>query len=145
MKIADLFIFENDDFIALNKPPGLLSIPDREGKEISLKTLLIAHFGNIFTVHRLDRDTSGLIVFAKNEIAHRHLSMQFENRETEKIYVGLVHGILSNKTGTINEPIAEHSYKPGTMIIHTRGKQSITDYEVVEEFKKFSLVLHLLI
>ncbi len=140
MKITDLIIFENDDFVALNKPSGLLSIPDREGKEISLKTLLIAHFGNIFTVHRLDRDTSGLIVFAKNELAHRHLSMQFENRETEKFYSGLVHGKLQNKNGTINEKIAEHSYKPSTMIIHDRGKESVTDYEVIEEFKKFSLV-----
>jgi 23S rRNA pseudouridine1911/1915/1917 synthase len=140
MKITDLIIFENDDFVALNKPSGLLSIPDREGKEVSLKSLLIAHFGSIFTVHRLDRETSGLIVFAKNDIAHRHLSMQFENRETEKIYTGLVHGSLSNKTGTIEAPIAEHSYKASTMIIHTRGKMSITDYEVVEEFKKFSLL-----
>ncbi len=82
MKISELIIFENDDFIALNKPSGLLSIPDREGKEISLKALLKEKFGNIFTVHRLDRDTSGLIVFAKNEIAHKHLSLQFEGRQT---------------------------------------------------------------
>ncbi|HKO82935.1 MAG TPA: pseudouridine synthase, partial [Chitinophagaceae bacterium] len=85
MKLADLIIFEDDDLIALNKPSGLLSIPDREGKEISLKSLLQDKYENIFTVHRLDKDTSGLIVFAKNEQTHRHLSIQFEDRQTEKI------------------------------------------------------------
>ena len=85
-------IYESDQFIGINKPSGLLSIPDREGKEPSLKSLLQEKYETIFTVHRLDKDTSGLIVFAKNEAAHRHLSMQFEERQTEKIYVGLVLG-----------------------------------------------------
>jgi len=67
IKIRELLIFENDDFIALNKPSGLLSIPDREGREISLKVLLKEKYANIFTVHRLDRDTSGILIFAKNE------------------------------------------------------------------------------
>lgn len=65
MKVSEFTIAENDNWVALNKPSGLLSIPDREGKEISLKTLLKEKYGDIFTVHRLDRDTSGLIVFAK--------------------------------------------------------------------------------
>src|SRR5258706_13122175 len=92
IKIRELLIFENDDFIALNKPFGVLSIPDREGREISLKGLLKEKYGNIFTVHRLDRDTSGILIFAKNEEAHKHFSQQFEERRTEKIYTGLVMG-----------------------------------------------------
>ena len=92
MKISDFIIFENNDFIAINKPSGLLSIPDREGKETSLKKILQEKYarqddlvgrGSIFTVHRLDRDTSGLIVFAKNEAMHKLLSKQFEQRQTE--------------------------------------------------------------
>ena len=71
IKLNDWIIAENDDYIALNKPSGLLSIPDREGKEISLKNVLKEKYGNIFTVHRLDKDTSGLIVFAKNEATHK--------------------------------------------------------------------------
>ena len=67
-------IFENDQLIAINKPSGLLSVPDRLGQEISLKDLLKERYGNIFTVHRLDRDTSGVIVFAKTEEAHKQLS-----------------------------------------------------------------------
>jgi 23S rRNA pseudouridine955/2504/2580 synthase/23S rRNA pseudouridine1911/1915/1917 synthase len=138
MKLAELIIFEDEDFIALNKPSGLLSIPDREGKEISLKNLLQEKYGNIFTVHRLDRDTSGLIVFAKNETAHRHLSMQFEERQTEKIYLGLVIGSPAIPKGSIDLPIAENMVTRGTMIINRRGKQSLTDYEVLENFGSFS-------
>jgi 23S rRNA pseudouridine1911/1915/1917 synthase len=131
-------IFENDDLIALNKPSGLLSIPDREGKEISLKNLLLEKYGQIFTVHRLDRVTSGVIVFAKNEETHKHLSKQFEERQTEKIYVGLVIGSPANKKGSIDAPIAEHAVKRGMMIIHQRGKESLTDYEVLEDFGIYS-------
>lgn len=140
MKIQDIIVFENDDLVALNKPSGLLSIPDREGKEISLKVLLKEKYGNILTVHRLDRDTSGLIVFAKNEATHKHLSRQFEGRQTKKIYQGLVIGSLPEKTGTIDVPIAEHPALNGTMIVHRKGKESLTDYEVLEDFGIYSLV-----
>lgn len=138
MKLAELIIFEDEDFIALNKPSGLLSIPDRQGKEISLKTLLQQKYDSLFTVHRLDKDTSGLIVFAKNEMMHWHLSMQFEERQTEKIYVGLVIGSPATQNGTIDLPIAENRVTPGKMIINRRGKQSLTDYKVLENFGSYS-------
>src|SRR5215208_6817651 len=117
MKLSEWIIYEDEDLIALNKPSGLLSIPDREGKDISLKKLLIEKYGNIFTVHRLDKDTSGLIVFAKNEISHKHLSLQFENRETKKIYQGIVIGSPQNKKETIIARIMEHPVKKGTIVI----------------------------
>ncbi len=138
MKVSDFQIFENDDLIALNKPAGLLSIPDREGKDVSLKNLLQEKYGSIFTVHRLDRGTSGLIVFAKNEITHKHLSQQFQERLAEKIYLGLVTGSLMNKKRTIDLPIAEHPVKKGTMMIHRKGKKSVTDYEVLDDFGIYS-------
>ena len=138
MKLIDWIIFENEDFIALNKPSGLLSIPDREGKEISLKKLLQEKYGQIFTVHRLDKDTSGIIVFAKNEAAHKHLSRQFEERQTEKIYVGLVLGSPVNKKGSVDSPIMEHPTKKGLMVINRKGKEALTDYEVLEDFGVYS-------
>lgn len=145
MKIADIIVEETTDWIALNKPAGLLSIPDREGKDISLKKMLLEKYGNIFTVHRLDRGTSGLILFAKNEEAHKHLSQQFaregsfgEERQTEKIYQGMVLGSLPDKKGTIDAPIAEHPVKKGVMTVYRKGKEAITDYEVLEDFKIFS-------
>jgi 23S rRNA pseudouridine955/2504/2580 synthase/23S rRNA pseudouridine1911/1915/1917 synthase len=140
MKIDDIIISENDEFIVLNKPAGLLSIPDREGKGISLKTMLQEKYGAIFTVHRLDRETSGLIVFAKTEEAHKNLSLQFEARKTEKIYVGLTLGALAEKKGTIDAPIAEHPTKKGTMVVNRKGKPSVTDYDVLEEFGIFSWI-----
>ena len=140
MKLRDWIIKETENWIVLNKPSGLLSIPDREGKEMSLKILLQQEYKNIFTVHRLDRDTSGLIVFAKNETSHKHLSLQFEGRQTEKIYTGFVCGVPINKKGSVLEPIVEHQYKKGFMIIDAKGKPSHTDYEVLEDFGIYSWV-----
>lgn len=138
MKISEFIVFENDDFVALNKPSGLLSIPDREGKENSLKILLKEKYGNIFTVHRLDRDTSGLIVFAKNEATHKYLSLQFEGRLMKKIYIGLVIGSPAEKKGNINLRLAENMVQRGVMIVNARGKESLTDYEVLEDFGIYS-------
>lgn len=135
MKLADIIIHETEDHVSVNKPSGLLSIPDREGKEISLKVMLKEKYGNIFTVHRLDKDTSGLIVFAKNESSHKFLSKQFEARETVKIYRGLVTGSVENEKGSIDAPIMEHPALNGSMIIHRKGKESLTEYEVLENFR----------
>jgi 23S rRNA pseudouridine1911/1915/1917 synthase len=133
-------IFENDKFVAVNKPANVLSIPDRTQSEPSLKDMLIEKYGSIFTVHRLDRDTSGIILFAKDEATHKYLSAQFEGRTVEKFYVALVHGTLQNKTGSIDAPIMEHPVFKGQMVINRNGKPSLTGYEVLEELGKYSLV-----
>jgi len=140
VKVSPEIILENEHFIVINKPPGLLSIPDREGKEISLKQLLQQKYGEIFTVHRLDRETSGIIVFAKDAETHKFLSQAFEERTVEKYYVGIVTGTLPDKQKTIDAPITENMVKRGVMIIHKRGKPAITDYTVLEEFGKFSFL-----
>lgn len=140
MNLKELVVYETDDLIAINKPAGLLSIPDRQGKETSLKTMLREKFGEIYTVHRLDKETSGLIVFAKNEMAHKYFSQQFEARQTRKIYQGLVIGSLENKKGKIDAPITEHPAKNGTMIVHKNGKESLTEYELLEDFSIYSFV-----
>jgi 23S rRNA pseudouridine1911/1915/1917 synthase len=133
-------IFENDQFIAINKPSGLLSIPDRLGQEVSLKDLLKEKYDGIYTVHRLDRDTSGVIVFAKNEESHKQLSQLFEGREMEKYYVGLVYGNMMTTAGSIDAPIMEHPGKVTKMLTHAKGKTSLTDYEVLESFRLYSWV-----
>jgi 23S rRNA pseudouridine1911/1915/1917 synthase len=138
MNLRDNIISETGDWIAINKPSGLLSIPDREGKEVSLKQVLKEKYGDIFTVHRLDKDTSGLIVFAKNAESHKQLSQQFEDRQTKKIYYGLVSGSPAQKAGRMDSSIAEHPARNGTMIIHRKGKDALTDYEVLEEFGPYT-------
>ncbi len=133
-------IFENDYFIAVNKPAGLLSIPDRFGKDPSLKSLLQEQLGKIYTVHRLDRDTSGLIIFAKNEVTHKDLSQKFEGRHVEKYYLGMVNGTMMNREGTIDVPIMEAPGKSTLMITNKKGKPSITEYKVLEEYGLYSWV-----
>lgn len=138
--MKDWIIYKDDNFIAINKPSGLLSIPDRMGKEISLKAMLQETFGQVYTVHRLDKDTSGLIIFAFNEEAHKHFSQQFEARLTEKIYRGLVIGSPAKPEGSIDGRIAEHSFRKGLMMIHSRGKESLTDYKLLEDFGIYSWI-----
>ena len=135
---SELIIYENNNLIAINKPAGMLSIPDRKQSEPSLKDLLIKQFGTIYTVHRLDKETSGAIVFAKGEEAHKELSRLFESRDVAKYYNGLVHGVPYPAEGTIDEPIAEHFSKNGKMMVSAKGKSSITDYETLESFGIFS-------
>lgn len=131
-------IHENDAFVAVNKPAGLLSVPDRMGQDVSLKQLLKERYGNIFTVHRLDKGTSGIIVFAKDEAAHKELSQKFEERSAEKYYLGLVQGKPVKTEGTIDVPIAEHPGKQAKMMTHAKGKSSITDYLILENFGTYS-------
>jgi 23S rRNA pseudouridine1911/1915/1917 synthase len=138
--LGGIVIFENDDFVALNKPAGLLSIPDRTQSAVSLKDMLIEKYGSIFTVHRLDKDTSGMIVFAKNEGTHKFLSLAFEERQVEKYYQGMVHGSVAVKSGIIDAPINEHHLQKGVMVVHRNGKPSQTGYEVLEDYKSFSLL-----
>jgi 23S rRNA pseudouridine1911/1915/1917 synthase len=142
MKIKGVeIIFENDDFIALNKTPGMLTIPDRHDEtQVSLYRYLQQEYEKIFIVHRLDRDTSGLVLFAKKEEIHKYLSQLFEQRKIEKIYLGIIHGSLTIKKGSINEPITEHPFQRGMMTVSKKGKASITDYHVLEDYNIYSLV-----
>jgi len=131
---------ENNDFIAINKPSGLLSVPDRAGNELSLKDILKQQYGEIYTVHRLDKDTSGVIVFAKNADAHKLLSGLFEGREVEKYYIGIVHGIPSQESGTVDAAIMEHPVKKGVMVVNKKGKHARTDYHLTETFGNYSVM-----
>ena len=138
--ISSYIIFENGNFIVINKPAGMLSIPDRIQSETSLKDILKEKYGEIFTVHRLDKGTSGVIIFAKDAETHKQLSQLFEGREVEKYYLGLVHGKITNDDGTIDTPMLEHPGKNGKMVAHAKGKPALTDYKVLEKFRMFTYV-----
>ncbi|HPN72099.1 MAG TPA: RluA family pseudouridine synthase [Saprospiraceae bacterium] len=138
MKLS--IIFEDEHLIAVNKPAGLLTVPDRyDTSSQNLTTLMKNKYGTIFTVHRLDRDTSGLIVFAKTEESHRTLSLAFEGRSVEKHYLAIVTGTPPEE-GTIDEPIAHSLTKPGTMTVAKKGKASVTNFKVIEKYALFSLL-----
>ena len=124
-----------------NKPPGLLSIPDRFAPEKpNLLALLTHQYGKVWTVHRIDRETSGLICFARNEEAHRHLSQQFENRTVEKVYLALLDGASVPEEGTIDRPIAPSHKEVGKMMVAAKGKSAVTHYKAIERFRQFTLV-----
>lgn len=132
-------IYEDEHLIVVNKQAGLLSIPDRTGSKESLLGLLERQYGKIFIVHRLDRETSGILCFARNEAAHRHLSLQFEHHTSDKYYLALVDGVLHHDEGEIDKPIGEHPTISGKMAVVHSGKPSLTFYRVLERFKRFSL------
>jgi 23S rRNA pseudouridine1911/1915/1917 synthase len=141
MRINDIIIKETADFVILNKPAGMLTIPDRHDNQLdSLQGLLRKHYGEIFTVHRLDKDTSGVILFAKNEVAHKYYSQLFEGRNVKKFYKGLVNGQLHPETGSVDEAIMEHPTIKGRMVTNRKGKNALTDYQVLEAFGLYSLV-----
>ncbi|MDZ4785579.1 MAG: RluA family pseudouridine synthase [bacterium] len=135
-------IFEDQNLIVVNKTSGLLTIPDRYAPGLpNLKDLLIDLYGDIFVVHRIDKDTSGLILFAKDSETHRELSLLFQNDQISKEYLALVEGHLETKDGLINTSISENPKKPGKMRSGGEdAKESLTEYTVLEEFKNYSLV-----
>lgn len=134
-------IYEDEDLLIVNKAAFALSIPDRYAPEkFNLQSYLGKIYGKVFVVHRLDKETSGIICFARNEAAHKSLSDQFQNRTVDKYYYTLVEGRLHEETGVIDKPIAPSPSQKGRMIIATKGKSSVTKFKVIEYFKNFTLV-----
>jgi len=134
-------LHEDEDLVIVNKPARYLSIPDRfDETKPNVLGFLNNKYGKVFTVHRLDKETSGILCFAKNVEAHKALSQQFQERTVEKIYYALVDGIMTPTEGEINQGIAPHPAKPGKMMVSNKGKKSLTTYKVIEQFRNFALV-----
>lgn len=140
MKIE--ILYEDNNLLVVNKPPGVLVIPDRFDSTIpSLNSILEQQTGGkVYIVHRLDRGTSGVICFTKNEEAHKYMSLLFQEHKVEKYYMGLVGGRVIPVDGTIDAAIIEHPTKKGKMVTAKKGKASKTEYHVVEQWPLYSLV-----
>ncbi|MEL7145381.1 MAG: RluA family pseudouridine synthase [Bacteroidota bacterium] len=136
--IADAVLYENNDYIVVNKPPGISTLDDRNDA-VNLLSALRKHTGEVFVCHRLDKDTSGAIAFAKNEEAHRHLSMQFENRSVDKLYHAVVDGIHEYDKLTVDKPI-KVTGKGTVKIDYRQGKPSSTQFSSLEAFKMHTLI-----
>lgn len=135
-------LYEDDHYVIINKPSGLLSIPDRHNATIpSAAAWLRSRYPSIYILHRLDKETSGVLCFAKDEETHRYTSQLFEHRHLKKFYSGIVYGTLSIPEGRIEDPIMEHPVIKGKMMIHHKqGKPSVTDYKTLESFGLFSFM-----
>lgn len=134
-------LYEDDCMIAVYKEPGILTIPDRFNATIpNLVSGLKGKYEELIPVHRLDKFTSGVNLFAKNAETHRLLSMSFEAREVEKYYLAIVDGIPSPESGRIDIPLSESTVTRGKMLAHKRGKESLTEYKILQSFRKYSLI-----
>ena len=143
-------LFEDDDLIVINKPADLTVHPGAGQREHTLVNALLSHCTTLSgiggkerpgIVHRLDKETSGCLVVAKNDIAHRELSKQFAARTVEKIYLALVAGKLRKPTGVIEENIGRHPVQRKRMSVSSkRGRAAKTEYRVIRSSDQASLV-----
>ena len=126
-------IHADHEVLVVNKPSGLLSVPGRtEEKADCLINRLRGAFPTVLLVHRLDQDTSGVMVFGLTPHAQRNLSKQFEDRKTKKVYLARVAGRLEPKTGHIDLPlIVDWPNRPRQMVDHEQGKPAQTDWRVM--------------
>jgi len=139
-------IFEDEDLVVISKPAGLLTIPDRYKHDLPcLKSILLSKYGEIYVVHRLDRDTSGVMVFAKNAFTHRELSMQFENMLVKKVYHCVVSGRMVKDEMEVDIPLMSDPVVKGKTIPSVRGKDSLTWIQVLKRFRNSTLVKCLLV
>ena len=125
-------IYEDDALIVVDKPAGLLSVPGKTGEE-SVESLLRQQYDEVFMVHRLDQDTSGLMVVARSREAHRHLQRQFlsHTRAINKMYIALLDGVVDGR-GRISLPLRpDVDDRPRQMVDFEHGKAALTDYEVL--------------
>lgn len=140
MKIKIEKIYEDDEIIVINKPSGILTIPDRYNDKLpSIIKILRAQYGDCFVVHRLDKETSGVMIFAKNAESHRNLNLQFDNQEITKIYHAIVQGILDRDELQIDIPLLQNPHGVGVLpSIH--GKECLSIVRTLERFRIASLV-----
>jgi 23S rRNA pseudouridine1911/1915/1917 synthase len=143
-------IHEDEDIIVINKQPGIIVHPARSHTHGTLVNALIYHVAKLSTggdefrpgiVHRLDRNTSGVMIVAKTDEAHWKLSRQFSSRTTKKTYLAVVHGTPELTGDCINKPLGVHPKAREKYAIRPDvGKEAITFYEVIEEFRGFSVI-----
>lgn len=130
-----VILHEDAEVLLVDKPSGLLSVPGK-GPHLAdcLLTRVQAVFPDALLVHRLDRDTSGVMIFALTPYAQRHLGLQFEKRMTRKTYVARVWGIPEEPSGTVDLPlIVDWPNRPLQMVCHETGKPAQTDWKVIKK------------
>jgi len=149
-KIDFEILYEDNDVIVINKPAGLVVHPGAGNSSGTLVNGLMYHCSDLSgiggvlrpgIVHRLDKDTSGVLVAAKNDLSHRSLSEQFKNRTIKKTYVALVKGVVQLDNGTVELPLGRHALERKKIgIKFVEGKQAKTHYRVLERYDDFTVL-----
>lgn len=143
-------VYEDEDIIFINKPKGMVVHPAHGNYEGTLVNAILAHCKDNLSgingvirpgiVHRIDKDTTGILVVAKNDKAHQHLANQFKEHTINRIYIALVKGIIEENEGTIDMPIARSKVDRKKMSVDSKGKKAITHFRVLERYNKYTLV-----
>ncbi|WP_353096744.1 RluA family pseudouridine synthase [Tissierella praeacuta] len=143
-------VYEDEDIAIINKSQDMVVHPAPGNYSGTLVNALLFHIDNLSSingiirpgiVHRLDKDTSGLLIVAKNDKVHRILSENLKERNIKRVYMALVHGILSNDEGTINAPIGRHGTDRKKMTVTSKNsKEAITHYKVLERYNNYTLI-----
>ena len=143
-------LYEDEDVLAVNKPAGMVVHAGAGCRSGTLVNALLHRFQSLSglggelrpgIVHRLDRYTSGVILAARHDAAHRHLAAQFASREVEKVYLALVHGTVKQEQGRIEKPISRDPVRRIRMTARLgRGRTALTDYRVLRRFRHFTLL-----
>lgn len=148
--IALDIIYEDDDMIVVNKPAGIAVHPSPGTHSGTLVNALLYHCKNLSTVnearpgivHRLDKDTSGVMVIAKNNASHIELAKQFKERSAKKNYIALVKGVIELDEGIVDLPIGRHpSHRQKMAVRYDSEKNAVTEYKVLKRFDDFTAVL----
>ncbi|OLS33620.1 RluA family pseudouridine synthase [Bacillus sp. MRMR6] len=133
-------LFEDDHCLVVNKPPFINTHPNNLEKDTNTLINAILYYMqakgqlvNIHQIHRLDKDTSGAILFAKHALAGAILDRKLENREIKRTYIAMVHGILKKKKGLIQEPIGRDRHHPTRRRVSQSGQDAVTHYECIKE------------
>ncbi len=140
-------IFEDEDLLILNKPPGIPVHPTEAGQTGTLSNGVAHHLqqqnlaAKVRPVHRLDQNTSGVIVFAKNQYAHQHLDNQLRNRELKREYLAVVRGNISEDNRSIDLPIGRRPNHPTKRMVTPKGEPAVTHLEVLERLDGSTVVL----
>lgn len=138
-KLQDLIIFEDAHVIVVNKPPFISSLDEREGGEINILRLAKQYHADAQICHRLDKETSGAMIIAKDPETYRFVSMQFEHREVKKVYHAIVDGTHVFNDLLIDLPIL-NAGKGNVMISRGEGKRADTYFQSIKYFKHYTLI-----
>ncbi len=130
-------IFEDDDYFVLNKPPFISTLADRASDQ-NLLTMARSYYPEAQACHRLDKETSGALVFSKHPTAYRHLNMQFEHRVVHKVYHAVIDGLHNFSQKEVSAPI--HKLSDGSVRIQAGGKDAYTVFNSIKAFKNYTLV-----
>jgi tRNA pseudouridine32 synthase/23S rRNA pseudouridine746 synthase len=123
----------DEALVVVDKPSGLLSVPGiGPEKAFCAQSIIRDHFGDALIVHRLDMDTSGIMVIARTKFAQRSISKLFEQRQTSKTYIALVEGLVEQDFGTIDKAIAKYSLNRPLRHLDDEGQEAITEWQVIE-------------